>query len=146
MTTRRLLMPVPSFLGSADLLADRELVTQRMLAWQTTGYLIFNQWDKSEGVVDNGSLWRGHEIALCQWGITLGYEWENRGHHDSLRAYFRDNRDMFGILGASESMPPWFGDAMTHNKYCDILRSLDSDKYNNNQWEDRLKYWVQGSY
>ena len=50
-------------------------------------------------------MWRGHESALCEYGLVICEEWDSRGFQDTLHNEFRQLHDWLPATGN-----PWWVD------------------------------------
>lgn len=120
--------PYSSFERSAKVLDYRRLGKQRVEAWQI--YLaLFDPdygWQNHPAV----KMWRGYEVALLWYGVTMCDEWIKRGYKDTLRIKF------MGVLRAYDvsrrffyEIPPWQGKRKFHKSHKSNLLRKDKAYY-----------------
>ncbi len=75
-------VPEPTFAASATVLHDEEVFRVRQHALFILGVLAgHNQHMRHNPVV---TMWRGAELILVSYGVTMCREWRTRGHSDKL--------------------------------------------------------------
>ena len=105
-------LPFPSFNDSAHILDRQRLGKQRVEALQIYNALTNPSygWQNHPAV----NMWRGHEYALCMYGVVCCLEWKLRGYQDSLLVKFADAMNEFVARGVEYSEPKWLGDERVH--------------------------------
>lgn len=117
-------LPYADFTESAKVLDYRRLGKQRVETKQILNTLFHGGgWARHPAV----QMWKGHERALCHYGIAICDEWVSRGYSDYCRKYFTD------ILGAGIDFPyarPWWiGDDLFHQSHRSNLLRKDLGHY-----------------
>jgi hypothetical protein len=79
-------LPYANFAASAKVLDRQRLGKQRVEAKQILTALTNPSygWQNHPAV----KMWRGHEAALCQYGLAICQEWKARGYKDTCEAFF----------------------------------------------------------
>lgn len=87
-------------------------------------------------------MWRGYEIELCRYAVTICSEWVARGYKDSLTSFFTDALDNYQADGRTETPPPWLGDDRIHASHRSNLLRKDAQYYKQFGWSepDNLGY------
>lgn len=116
-------LPYPDFVRSAKALDYRRLGKQRVEAWQILQALL----GQTKGWVNHPAtkLWRGHERALCEYGIAICDEWIKRGYKDTMRERFIAIYSELPDTG----LPNWFGDDLFHQSHQSNLKRKDENYY-----------------
>ena len=129
-------VPYPDFTRSAQVLDYRRLGKQRVEAWQILQALL----GLTKGWVNHpaSQLWRGHEKALCEYGIAICDEWISRGYKDTLRPKFIALHADLPATG----LPEWWGDQAIHRSHQSNLKRKDSDHYSFDITDDLPYVWV----
>jgi hypothetical protein len=70
-------------------------------------------------------MWRGHEKALCEYGIAICQEWIRRGYKDTMLARFVAMHATLPDTG----MPEWLGDKEFHLSHQSNLKRKDESYY-----------------
>ncbi len=83
-------LPYDNFSESARVLDRLRLGKQRVEAWQILlilkGERTSSAWEHHPAVL----MWRGHEMALANYGVAMCLEWRTRGYSDTLLDRFFD--------------------------------------------------------
>ena len=116
-------MPYADFAESARVLDYRRLGKQRVEAWQILQALLGN----TRGWVNHpaSKMWRGHERALCEYGIAICDEWIARGYKDTMRPRFIAIHADLPDTG----IPFWIGDEVLHLSHQSNLKRKDPNYY-----------------
>lgn len=116
-------LPVADYTKSAQLLDYRRLGKQRVEAWQILQALL----GQTKGWVNHPAtkMWRGHEQALCDYGIAVCDEWIARGYNDTMRQRFVDVRQTLPDCPT----PTWVGNNAFHRSHQSNLKRKDPDYY-----------------
>jgi hypothetical protein len=116
-------IPYPDFVKSAKALDYRRLGKQRVEAWQILRALmgISQGWRNHPAT----KMWRGHEKALCEYGIAICQEWIDRGYKDTMLPQFVALHPTFPDTG----LPFWFGDQLIHQSHQSNLMRKDPNYY-----------------
>lgn len=137
-------LPYPDFNQSARCLDRLRLGKQRSEAKTIlrilTGELPNIRWRNHPAV----RMWRGHEMWLCFYGITICTEWQFRGYKDSVFEWFIDAADQLKRVGGFHTAPPWFGsNAPIHTTHRAALLAKDFDHYKQFGWKEspRIHYF-----
>ena len=117
-------LPFPGLDRSARCLDRARLGKQRVevvqllraLAGETKG------WSSHPAAI----MWRGHEVALCRYGVAVCDEWTRRGYLDTRLPVIVDLSDRFP---GTDAPPPWLGDAAFHLAHRSNLRRKDPGHY-----------------
>lgn len=147
-------VPYESFKDSARCLDYRRLGKQRVECKQILralevpvgGPLAQSQkgWRSHPAVL----MWRGHEMALCDYAMRVCEEWVRRGYNDSLWGQFHDAKSFVvptsADVMAGRYLPPhWLGDERVHASHrSNLLRKLP-EHYSRFGWSepDNLPYF-----
>lgn len=143
-------LPYPSFKRSAHVLDRARLGKQRVEVLQ----LLRALHGETKGWVNHPAavMWRGHEAALCNYGLYVCDEWIARGYQDTcrdkIRAYFPFARPTPAKqMQAVGLLPWWFGWRAFHNSHKSNLMRKDPVWYNDQfggdeffQFRDDLPY------
>ena len=129
-------LPYPDFKKSAKALDYRRLGKQRVEAWQVLNALR----GQTKGWVNHPitKMWRGHERALCEYGIAICDEWIKRGYKDTMRERFIAIHSELPDTG----LPLWLGDKAVHRSHKSNLKRKDSDHYKFEVPNDLPYIWV----
>ena len=109
-------LPYPNFLDSAYALDSKRLGKQRVETKQILNALL----GLSKGWVHHPAtkMWRGHEAALCEYGLTMTRHWIERGYNDSMLPWFLDlSEALLPENGYDPSEPEWLGDRAFHRSH-----------------------------
>jgi hypothetical protein len=101
-------LPYPDFTKSAQSLDYRRLGKQRVEAFQILETLL----GKSSSWINHPAvrMWRGHEVILSMYGLSMCIEWIRRGYNDSMAERFQE------VSGSFDS-PPWLGNEDLHRSH-----------------------------
>jgi Pyrimidine dimer DNA glycosylase len=128
-------LPSPYFHKSAETLDYRRLGKQRVEAWQILNALLGH----TKGWVNHPAtrMWRGHERALCEYGIAVCDEWIKRGYKDTLRPKF------IALISdlPDTGMPEWLGTKAFHLSHQSNLKRKDSVYYTFGVTDDLPYQW-----
>lgn len=139
-------LPYPDFVRSAKALDYRRLGKQRVEAWQILQALQ----GQTKGWQNHPAtkMWRGHERALCEYGVAICDEWIARGYKDTMRERFIAIHPMLPDTG----VPAWLGADEFHRSHQSNLKRKDQDHYDFDVpndlpylWADRTlgsKIWI----
>lgn len=116
-------LPYPEFTKTAQSLDYRRLGKQRVEAWQILSALL----DETKGWRNHPAtqMWRGHEKALCEYGIAICQEWIERGYKDTMLARFVAMHSTLPDTG----MPEWLGNKEFHLSHQSNLKRKDETHY-----------------
>lgn len=123
-------LPYPDFAESAAALDDRRLGKQRVEAYQVLRTLtgVTQGWRNHPAV----RMWRGHSLALLDYGLVVCREWLRRGGEDTVLAKLEAMRpDLTG-----PELPPWIGDPAVHASHRSNLLRKDPAFYGRYGWTD----------
>jgi hypothetical protein len=83
-------------------------------------------------------MWRGHELALCNYGIWICYVWIERGFKDSCYAKIQQIATDFlkEHPTAHADNPPWLGDETFHASHRANLLRKDPVWYGRFGWTE----------
>lgn len=132
-------LPYPDFAETAKALDYRRLGKQRVEAWQILSALI----GTSQGWSNHPAtkMWRGHEKALCDYGIAICLEWISRGYRDTMLVRFVEVRATLPDTG----LPEWLGDDAFHQSHQSNLLRKDSTYYHFDVADDLPYIWNRAS-
>lgn len=122
-------LPYPDFQESAACLDYRRLGKQRVEVKQlllALGYSIGPHEPRTSAWSNHPAarMWRGYEVALCEYGYDICVEWRKRGYQDTLLPQFLKME-----LSTRLVYPPWFGDEAFHRSHQSNLIRKDWDYY-----------------
>jgi hypothetical protein len=87
-------------------------------------------------------MWKGYEMALCDYGLAICYEWLSRGYKDGVKARFIEFQDKYHP-GTPYTDPPWLGREELHSSHrAALVHKLP--EYYADQFPDataKLDYW-----
>ena len=132
-------LPYPDFVQTAKALDYKRLGKQRVEAWQILQALR----GQTKGWINHpaSKMWRGHERALCEYGVAICDEWIARGYKDTMRERFIAVHSDLPDTG----LPVWIGKDQFHASHQSNLKRKDPDHYNFNV-ESNLPYiWYERS-
>jgi hypothetical protein len=129
-------LPYADFIESAKALDYRRLGKQRVEAWQILNALR----GQTKGWTNHPitKMWRGHERALCEYGIAICDEWIKRGYKDTMRERFIAIHSELPDTG----LPLWLGDKAVHRSHKSNLKRKDSNHYQFDVPNDLPYTWV----
>jgi hypothetical protein len=73
------------------------------------------------------TMWRGHGIALIDYGLAICEEWTGRGYKDTCAEKILAMVDL--LADESEALPTWWGDADVHLSHRAALARKAPDLY-----------------
>ena len=114
-------LPYADYEKSAESLDNKRLGKQRVETYQILRVLagITNGWQSHPAV----KMWRGHEIALIDYGQAVCREWIKRGYKDTCLIKIGDMRESFDACSASP--PDWIADERVHLSHqSNLIRKL----------------------
>lgn len=116
-------LPYADFTKTAQALDYRRLGKQRVEAWQILRALLglTQGWRNHPAA----NMWRGHERALCEYGIAICDEWIARGYKDTMRERFISLHATLPMTG----LPAFIGNSEFHLSHQSNLKRKDSDHY-----------------
>jgi hypothetical protein len=79
-------------------------------------------------------MWIGYKYALVEYGITICYEWIERGYKDSLLPKFFDMLPDHTVTRYKD--PPWLGNPEYHSSHRKALLYKDYDWYSKFGWSE----------
>jgi hypothetical protein len=115
-------LPEVDFARSARALDRQRLGKQRVEVMQIAKALTAGGgWANHPAV----RMWRGYELALGRYGISICHEWLRRGYRDTCLA------KIVALTGADPSppMPAWIGDEAFHLAHRSNLVRKNPDHY-----------------
>lgn len=120
-------LPYPHFNLSAQCLDDKRLGKQRVECLQILGAIAnpSKGWQNHPAV----NMWRGHEVALINYGIAICEEWIRRGFKDTCHGKLLEYRLIFPNLfeDTLTSLPTWLGDEEFHLSHkSNLIRKMPS--------------------
>lgn len=133
-------LPYRSFRNSAACLDTKRLGKQRVECKQlllSLGVPVGDHQPKKTSWVNHPAcrMWRRHEVSLCEYGITVCYEWLHRGYRDTLLPQFIAAR----LLCVHDKRfgrddPNWLGYDAFHASHRSNLLRKDSKWYGQFGW------------
>lgn len=119
-------LPYKDFAASAKALDNKRLGKQRVETLQILRALT----GQSKGWVNHPAtrMWRGHEVALCSYGVKICAEWIGRGFKDTCSEKILDIYDALPVA-ASRDMPSWLGTEVLHLSHRSNLVRKDPAHY-----------------
>ncbi len=123
-------LPYPDFTASAAALDDKRLGKQRVETYQILRTLegVTQGWRNHPAV----RMWRGHSLALLDYGVVVCREWLRRGGDDTVLEKMEDMRA--GLTGAD--VPAWVGTPALHASHRSNLLRKDPEFYARHGWDD----------
>lgn len=125
-------LPYASFARSARVLDRQRLGKQRVEVLQ----LLKALHGETKGWVNHPAavMWRGHEAALCNYGLFICDEWISRGYNDTCRNKIRAYFPLAKPTGARQLfeiglLPWWFGWKAFHASHRSNLKRKAPDLY-----------------
>lgn len=121
-------LPYPSFERSAKVLDYRRLGKQRVEAWQ----IFLALFDPDYGWQNHPAvkMWRGYEVALLWYGVTMCEEWIARGYKDTLRIKFMSVLNAYDVSRRFfYETPLWHGNRKFHKSHKSNLLRKDKKYY-----------------
>lgn len=126
-------VPYPNFYQSAQVLDMKRLGKQRVETLQILHTLsqhrVANGWRNHPAV----KMWKHHELALVQYGITICKEWIGRGYKDTCLGKITAMEKEFPK--DTHLLPPWWGDNAIHDSHKSKLLQKDFSWYSKYNWE-----------
>ncbi len=125
-------LPYPDFHESASCLDRQRLGKQRVEVLQILRTLS----GEKEGWINHPAvrMWRGHEIALVEYGLTVCLAWKARGYRDSCFAKIESYSGRFKAI--EPVLPSWLGDGAFHASHRSNLLRKDAAFYSRFGWTD----------
>lgn len=116
-------LPFEDFKKSAESLDRSRLGKQRVETLQILNALS----DPDYGWQNHPAtkMWRGYELALVNYGLTICSEWISRGYKDTCYKKISDKIDEFN----SEDIPWWLGDPRLHESHRSMLYKKNAEFY-----------------
>lgn len=132
-------LPLPDFKESAACLDMRRLGKQRVETLQILQTL-FSPARKQQAAWSHHPavlMWKGHEIALCEYGLAICDEWFSRGYRDTVHSQILVFHDFLLEQGRSKAFPAWIGNEKFHSSHrSNLLRKAP-------EWYSRFG-WIEG--
>lgn len=128
-------LPYPDFTDSAIVLDRQRLGKQRV----ETKQILQANIGVSRGWVNHPAsrMWKGHEIALANYGIAICVEWRSRGYKDTLLPWFDQLADLMLLHGDTpDTLPPWLGNEEFHASHRSKLLAKKPDWYSQFDWTE----------
>jgi hypothetical protein len=124
-------LPYPDYAESAKVLDMSRLGKQRVEVIQ-----IFNVLHEIDGahLKPHGRhpaclMWKGYEIQLAEYGLTICEEWIGRGYKDTCFDKISYHLEMASSGDSTMTPPPWFGNPDFHIAHQSNLLRKDPDYY-----------------
>lgn len=129
-----------SFKASLEVLDWKRLGKQRVEALQ----IYHSISGQSSGWANHPAvkMWKGHEFALCAYGLQACNLWASKGYLDNLGIRFENRmRELCGgdfTIAIDKLMfPPWWGDDRIHASHRAALLTKDGKHYSQFGWSER---------
>jgi len=161
-------LPYADFIKSAQCLDYRRLGKQRVEAWQIYQTLQKGQYKSCQcgcNEVFNGhcvgcyskvkktawynhpivKMWKGYELALLDYGMTICEEWIKRGYTDNLWKKFHQEFLEWNGKNLRIFYPKWFGNRKFHSSMRSNLLRKDEKHYSKFSWKEKNNlpyYWI----
>ena len=121
-------LPYKDFDLSAKCLDNKRLGNQRGETKTLLNSLLKNGgWSKHPAA----KMWKGHEGALCLYGIIICKEWIRRGFIDNMLRFFES---LYPSL--PHTLPPWPGNDKFHSAHKSNLLRKKPDWYQQYKWNE----------
>lgn len=125
-------LPLSDFAASARCLDRQRLGKQRVECLQILrtlrGKIQSTGWQNHPAV----AMWRGYELSLIDYGVTICREWTHRGYRDTCR----EKIESLDVLGWVSHPPPWLGDNEFHRSHRSNLLRKDPVHYGQFGWTE----------
>jgi hypothetical protein len=80
-------------------------------------------------------MWKGYEVALCNYALCICNEWRSRGYNDNQLPYFNQERDKW-VQKRGVVIPPWLtNEALFASHRSNLLRK-DFSFYSQYGWTE----------
>ena len=145
-------LPYSNFQESAKALDNKRLGKQRVEAWQILRTIKAGESAKGWRNHPAVNMWRGHELALCDYGLSMCTEWRARGYNDNLTEQFLNSsvelmKELAEHAGdiVEATIPAWLGDDRLHLSHQSNLIRKDYEYYKlkfPNAPEGLAYFWV----
>lgn len=85
-------------------------------------------------------MWKGHELALVEYGLYVCHEWKRRGYQDTCTDKIRLHEKYYSVQASY--MPDWWGDPAVHDSHKSNLLRKNPEWYGKFDWpvSDDLPY------
>ena len=124
-------LPFPDYAMSAEVLDTPRLGKQRVEVLQILNVIhqIPTESGKPRGWGNHPAvrMWRGCELQLCEYGLTIVEEWRSRGYKDTC--YGKISQHLEWAEGGNMLKPEWFGDIDFHRAHQSNLLRKDPVHY-----------------
>lgn len=118
-------LPYADYAASATALDDRRLGKQRVEVLQVLRALVRPTYGWKNHPATR--MWRGHEVALAEYGVAICREWQRRGYADTCEVKILDE---LAESGRPDTGPPvWLGDERVHASHRAALVAKQPDWY-----------------
>lgn len=127
-------LPYADFTQSADALDVKRLGKQRVEAWQILRTLR----GESKGWANHPAvkMWRGHEMALVEYGLEMCLRWRRLNYKDTLLLKFMGALDELMDEGQPYTYPTWLSDETVFASHRSNLLRKDHDHYAQFGWTE----------
>lgn len=129
-------LPHKDFEQSAKILDNKRLGKQRVEVLQILKALLD---PKVKGWVSHPAtkMWKGHEFALCEYGIEVCREWRRRGFKDTCLEKTMNVLMTLPTPSLKENVnPQWLGDERVHSSHRANLLRKDPEYYGKFGWTE----------
>lgn len=126
-------LPYPSFIATAKCLDYRRLGKQRVETIQILNTLLYSTPGWRNHPIIN--MWRGFEVLLIYYGLTITEEWINRGYKDTCHSILLNIlEDQPSYKKYNIIVPNWLGDYDFHASHRSNLLRKDYEYYSKYNW------------
>lgn len=128
-------LPYPSFTATAKCLDYRRLGKQRVETIQILNALLYSSSGWRNHPVMN--MWKGCEVLLCHYGLTITSEWISRGYNDNcfnILSHILNEQPSYKKTNII--VPRWFGNYDFHASHRSNLLKKDIIYYSQFGWNE----------
>jgi hypothetical protein len=126
-------LPFPDYVQTALCLDRQRLGKQRVEVVQILNALhdVRKDENKPPGWVNHPAtkMWRGFEVHLCEYGLTICEEWIKRGYKDEQKKKLEWHFEVATASTYTLDPPPWLGDEDFHRAHQSNLVRKDPGLY-----------------
>lgn len=122
-------LPYPDFAESARVLDRQRLGKQRVEVLQLLRAILVpgSGWENHPAA----NMWRGYEMSLRNYGMTICDEWFRRGYKDTCKLKLAHM-----VLPIHDRVPHWLGDPAFHAAHRSNLLRKDPTHYGRFGWAE----------
>lgn len=120
-------LPFSSYTESARCLDRQRLGKQRLETYQILCALRDPNygWQNHPAV----NMWRGYESCLAIYGLTICFEWIERGYKDNMYPRIENIWNEYSYEHQERERPPWIGNPHFHASHRAMLFKKDPEYY-----------------